>query len=281
MEILGILVMINVAVVGAGYFGKIHITKLLKMTDVNLVCVADPLLPLIDNVKVIEDFKKIKNIDSVIITTPALNHYAAASYFLENGVDIFVEKPFVTSLADADKLINLAIKNNSVLQVGFIERFNQSFKWIQDNLNIDKISSVICSRKSLSNGRGLDVHVVMDVMIHDIDLINAIFGLDKYVIENIQLDWDFSKAILRSKNRDLYLESSRISKNLVRKMKFICFNGISFDVDFANQKKDALEEELNSFFFAVKNRTEPIVTGECGRKVLEICLKIIGDKNVR
>jgi predicted dehydrogenase len=278
MEVLGVLVMINVAVIGAGYFGKIHIGKLLKMPNINLVCAVDPFHPTIDNVKVIDDFLDVENVNAVIIATPAYTHHSIASHFLKNGVDVFVEKPFVVSLAEADELINLSAKNSRILQVGFIERFNQSFEWIKNNLNTKEVESVICSRKSLSNGRGSDVHVVMDVMIHDIDLINAIFGLGEYELEIIQLNWDSSKVFLSSNNRTIFIVSSRISKDFERKMKFISSNGISFEVSFAHQKVDALEEELKSFFSAVENRTEPVVTGECGKKILEICLKIMEAK---
>ena len=122
------------------------------------------------HVPVVQDYREITGpIDAVSICTPTITHAEIASYFLNKGVHAFVEKPITYSLQEADELIRLADQKNLKLQIGHVERFNSAFTTIepiaQNPLFIE------CHRLNLFPNRSLDIGVVMDVMIHDIDII--------------------------------------------------------------------------------------------------------------
>ena len=171
---------IRVAVVGAGHLGKIHTRLLNSQNDVNLVAVADPspiaqqaILDEFETLTVSDYQKLIGEIDAAVIATPTRMHFEIARNLLEAGVHTLIEKPMTDSVADAQELVHLADRNQCVIAVGHVERFNPAIKSALDLVGKPKF--VQASRTSGYTFRSTDIGVVHDLMIHDIDLINNMF----------------------------------------------------------------------------------------------------------
>lgn len=175
--------MLNVAVIGVGRLGSIH-TKLIKeFNTFNLVGVVDPVesnrhvaaeefsTTAFENVDAIID-----QIDAAIVATPTIYHHAVSKQLIQHGKHVFVEKPITPTLDEADELIALANKNNCVLQVGHVERFNPAFIASQEHLS--NVRWMECKRTSGYTFRSTDVSVVLDLMIHDIDLMLNVIQSD-------------------------------------------------------------------------------------------------------
>lgn len=167
---------LRVGVVGAGHLGRIHAKLISQVDGAELVCISDPFQPALDKatelygVPVHQDFRDtINQIDAAIIASPTDSHAEAAETLLKAGKHVFVEKPFTIEQADADRIAMLASKKQLTLQVGHVERFNPAFTALGD-LTSD-VKYVEAVRASSFPGRCLDVGVVMDLMIHDLDLI--------------------------------------------------------------------------------------------------------------
>ncbi|OAI46930.1 oxidoreductase [Planctomycetaceae bacterium SCGC AG-212-F19] len=170
---------LRLAVIGVGHLGKEHARILAGLPDVELVGVVDinadqaqtiarqhntraftavwPVLPLID---------------AAIIAVPTCNHHATAIPFLERGIPLLIEKPLTTTLADAQQLIELARRHSTILQVGHIERFNPAFEALVQRPMQPKY--VECERLGRFTGRSVDIGAVLDLMIHDLDLLLAL-----------------------------------------------------------------------------------------------------------
>jgi predicted dehydrogenase len=167
---------LRLAVIGVGHLGKEHARILAALPEVELVAVVDtnteqaqaiarqhgtksypaiwPVLPLVD---------------AAVIAVPTCYHHASALPFLERSIPLLIEKPITTTLAEARELVTLAARNNSILQVGHIERFNPAFEAMQERPMQPKY--IECERLGRFTGRSIDVGVVLDLMIHDIDLL--------------------------------------------------------------------------------------------------------------
>ena len=173
---------VRVAVIGAGHLGKIH-TRLLhsQLNDIRLVGVADPspeaqraVLNQVE-IPVVSDYRKlIPEIDAAVIATPTRFHHAVAMDLLENGIHTLIEKPLTDSVADAEELVEVADRNNCVVQVGHVERFNPAIATALRQVGTPKF--IQASRTSAYTFRSTDVGVVHDLMIHDIDLVNSMFA---------------------------------------------------------------------------------------------------------
>lgn len=171
---------IRVAVVGAGHLGKIHTRLLNSQNDVNLVAVADPSpiaqQQIIDEfgTQTVSDYQKlIGEVDAAVIATPTRMHFEIAETLLKSNIHTLIEKPMTDSVSDAQELVHLADRNNCVIAVGHVERFNPAIKAALDLVGQPKF--VQASRTSGYTFRSTDIGVVHDLMIHDIDLINSMF----------------------------------------------------------------------------------------------------------
>ena len=171
---------LRVAVVGAGHLGKIHARLLDLHPGAQLIAVADPsptaqqqVLDEIDT-RTVSDYRKIiGDIDAAIIATPTRTHFAVASELLEHGIHTLIEKPMTDSIADAQRLVNLADQRGCVIQVGHVERFNPAIQAAIEAVGQPKF--VVANRFSGYTFRSTDIGVVHDLMIHDIDLVNSMF----------------------------------------------------------------------------------------------------------
>lgn len=169
---------LRVAVVGVGALGQHHARILSGIHDVELVAVADnqsergQMIAARHNCQWVEDYRELLDnqiIDAVSIVVPTLAHRTVAGAFLEQGIPVLVEKPLAANLTQARELVDLASRNNTLLQVGHIERFNPAFQAAQHQIVAPKY--LRCERTSTYTFRSIDIGVVLDLMIHDIDLV--------------------------------------------------------------------------------------------------------------
>jgi len=304
---------LRVAVIGVGYLGKFHAEKYARMDDVNLVGVADIDISQAEKVAAklstipYSDYKDlIGKVDAVSIAVPTPDHFSVSKIFLENDVDVLIEKPMTTSLEEADELIHISESRNLIIQVGHLERFNPAVVALHDI--IKKPIFIESHRLSIYKERCTDVSVVLDLMIHDIDIIqnfvkseiNCIHAAGTPVIsEHV----DIANARLEFENGCVAnLTASRISTRDERKIRLFQRDAY-VSVDFANHEitfishnnnskrgpipgmdikqlsfanGDALDDELKSFVKSVARRETPEVTGHEGRNALKIALSIMG-----
>ncbi len=300
---------LHVGVVGIGHLGNYHLQKYQKIEHVEIVGVADCDLSRAEkaagifNCSAYSDHRRlVENVDAVSITVPARDHHTVARDFLIAGKDVLIEKPFTATLPEADELILLAAEKNLILQVGFIERFNPAV------VALDKVIRqpmfIESHRLHPFIERGTDVDVVLDLMIHDLDLIlhyvpspikhvEAV-GVhvlsDKVDIANVRLTFDNGCVA--------NITASRVTLKHMQKLRFFGVEGYH-SVDFSKrelvsvkrQEKeggkieiglnavqvaqyDPLEEEIRAFVESVTQRTEPRVSGAEARKSLELALLI-------
>ncbi len=300
---------LRAAVIGVGYLGRFHAEKYANMENADLIGVVDLDKPRAD--KIAAEFNTlafsnhkdlINKIDaaSIVVSTPA--HYAVAKDCLENGIDVMIEKPITQSIEEADKLIALAKEKGLIIQVGHLERFNPAVVALRSI--ITKPMFIESHRLSFYKERGIDVSVVLDLMIHDIDLISNFVKSD---IKSIHASGvpviadhvDIANARLEFNNGCVAnITASRISIKNERKIRLFQKDAY-ISVDFSNYKitiirktgsdkkglipgmeienisfrqGDALNDELLSFVKAVQSRSVPEVTGEMGRDALKIAL---------
>lgn len=306
---------LRVAVVGAGYLGRFHAQKYAAMPQVDLVGVVDLNRTQAEAVAKevgsraftdIASLVKAGRLDAVSIVVPTGAHFETSRAFLEQGVDLLIEKPMTTTLEEADKLIALAEANGALIQVGHLERFNSAVMATEDIVRNPRF--IESHRLSTFKNRGTDVSVVLDLMIHDIDIIlnfvrSEVTAIHAAGIPVITGEIDIANARLEFANGCVAnVTASRISAKNQRKIRL--FQSDAYvSVDFASHeitiiKKDgppkegelipgmaidqrcftpgdALDDELKAFVNAVRQRHAPEVTGEMGREALKIALSIM------
>jgi predicted dehydrogenase len=217
--------------------------------------------------------------------------------FLKSNKDLLIEKPITTTIEEARELIEESEKRNLILQVGHLERFNSGVSLISKM--VEKPQFIESQRLSPFLGRGTDVDVTLDLMIHDIDIILSLVNSEisdlratgaKVLTENI----DVAHAWIEFKNGCIAeAVTSRIASDKVRQLKIFQHNSY-LDLDYQRQEivchtkkgdsigkeikkpleKEPLKEQLVSFVDCVKNRTRPVVSGFEGKEALKVALKI-------
>jgi predicted dehydrogenase len=183
---------LRMAVIGVGHLGKEHARIVAGMPDVELVGIADVSAEQARFVaercgtEAFTDFTQLLNrVDAVTVVVPTIHHHAVASKFLERGIPVLVEKPIAATLAEADDLIRLARDNGVPLQVGHIERFNPAFEELVSRPLQPKF--VESERHGPFTGRSTDIGVVLDLMIHDLDLLLTLAGAPVKHVEALGL----------------------------------------------------------------------------------------------
>jgi len=299
------------AVIGTGYLGKFHAEKYASLADCELVAVVDINAEAAQRVaekhaaQALTDYHALLGkVDAVSIVVPTTLHYQVAKDFLNNGAHILVEKPITVTVAQADELIALAKEKNRILQVGHLERFNPAILAL-DNME-NKPLFIESHRLSPFNPRANDVSVVLDLMIHDIDIILALVNSDIARIDAsgtavLTQGTDIANARLTFKNGCVAnVTASRISMKTERKMRL--FQPSAYlSVDFQNKvlmkyrtgekemfpgipeiiteesvfaTSDALLEEIKHFVDCIHTGKNPLVSGEAGRKALATAIEI-------
>jgi predicted dehydrogenase len=297
---------IKVAVVGVGHLGSIHAKIYKQIRDCVLVAVCDSDKVRLEQVSrelgvsAYSDYRQMLRtlkLDAVSISVPTKLHYQAAADFLNKGIHALVEKPFTSSLKEADALIRLAKKNRLILQVGHIERFNSVFAATQAIIKNPKF--IECHRLSPFTGRSLDVGVVLDIMIHDIDIVlglvpSKIGRIESVGINVLTRQEDIANARISFANGCIAnLTASRVSDELMRKIRIFQEDAyISLDykearasvykkdglsikkTDLPIEKELPLQQELAAFVSCVREFKEPLVSGPIARQALKVALEI-------
>lgn len=295
---------LRVGVVGVGHLGSIHAKIYQQIPDCELVAICDldktRLEKLATEIKVpaFTDYKEFfGKVDAVSVAVPTKFHYALAREFLNRGVHCLVEKPFTTNLKEADSLIKIARKNKLILQVGHIERFNSAFAATKEIIKEPKF--IECHRLSPFPNRSLDVGAVLDLMIHDIDIVLGLVNSPIKKIESVGVPVltnfeDIANTRITFKNGCVCnITVSRVSDEWMRKIRIFLKNAyISLDYKDANavvyrkdglkiskenlpiEKEQPLQKELAAFVDCVINSKEPLVSGEVAREALAVALKI-------
>lgn len=234
---------LRLAVVGAGRLGGFHAHKLTARNDVELLAVVDPAVenrcriaaecraePLADHTGLLD------RVDAAVIAAPTCLHYRIARDFLEAGVHLLVEKPLCATRGEADELVSAARRAKAVLQVGHVERFNPAFRATADEIGEPKYIDAV--RASVFTFRSTDIGVVLDVMIHDIDLILSLVRsplrkVDALGFSVVGGHEDVANARLEFESGCVAnLSASRVSDGQVRRMQVWSAAGYA-DIDFA------------------------------------------------
>jgi predicted dehydrogenase len=296
---------IAVGVVGVGYLGKFHAEKYASSDKAMLVGVADIEPSRAREVserlgtESLADYRDLMGrVQCVSIAVPTRMHHTVARDFLNAGVDVLVEKPLAVDLAEARELVELAKTRNSILQVGHLERFNPAIRRLEKVIREPKF--VECHRLAPFVERGTDVDVVLDLMIHDIDVIASLVRAPVNRVEAIGVPVltdkpDIANARITFANGCIAnVTASRVSMKRERKVRFFqpdAYISIDYDqrraqifrkpaagagwldirgetVDF--KEGDALAEEIDSFLDCVRTRSLPLVSGSDGLRALEI-----------
>lgn len=315
--------MVKVGVVGVGSMGINHVRVYSEMNDVELAGVADKdektgrsASGTFDTC-FYGDYKEIiGKVDAVSIAAPTQFHYSIARDFLNSGVDVLIEKPITRDIGEANELIKIAEKNNLVLQVGHIERFNPAVIELKKFIDSD-IIMVSANRVGPLGARITDAGVVLDLMIHDIDIVLDLIGseiekISAYGRSVYREHEDAACAMLKFKRGEIVkLTASRVTQKRDRRLK-VTLKGKYIEVDYMNKilgmhkhskseyitedkdirfitsevvekpyipQTEPLKLELRSFIDCVKTREPPVVDGAAGRNALDIALKILDKIN--
>jgi predicted dehydrogenase len=303
---------IRAGVIGVGYLGRFHAQKYAAIDGVELVGVADidknqaDLVASECGCTAFYDYQDLlKCVDAVSVAVPTSLHHKVAMACFSKKVDLLLEKPMTVTLAEADELIAVAADHDLVFQVGHLERFNPAVVAMKPYLTTPVF--IESNRISTFKRRGVDVDVVLDLMIHDIDIILTIIDSPLKTIHTVGAPvatdtTDIANARLIFENgATANITVSRISLTNVRKMR-IFQPGSYINVDFGNKKimtiqlrdellasgmpkqkiavesfagQDALYDEIAHFVDHVRTRTKPDVSGIEGRNALEVVLRVI------
>jgi predicted dehydrogenase len=303
---------LRTAVVGVGYLGRFHAQKYAEVPGSRLVAVVDASIETARRVGAelgvpgYSDHRELLGkVDAVSIAVPTPQHYSVARTFLENGVHVLVEKPITTTVAEAQELVDLAAARKRVLQVGHLERFNPAILAAEALLGRPRF--VESHRLAPFKQRGTDVSVVLDLMIHDIDLIQTLVGAPIESIDAVGSsvfsdDLDIANARIRFVGGCVAnTTASRVSLKQERKLR-IFQDDAYFSIDLQQKiltvirKKDAatpvesaaqvaieeqsfdqgdaLKVEIEAFLRAIREGSPPVVSGEDGLRALDTAIRI-------
>ena len=302
---------VKVGVVGIGYLGKFHAEKYASIPEAEIVGLAD-----IDRVRAEEWADKLETeafsdyrsllgrVDAVSVVVPTDQHHRVAGDFLKSGSDVLLEKPICSTLYEAEDLIGVARAYGRILQVGHLERFNPAILAARGRIKTPLF--IESHRLTPFRGRGIEVDVVLDLMIHDLDIILSFVRSEvarihavgvpvltgKVDIASARLEFESgcvanitaSRISVEDQRRirvfqpDTYLAVDYASKKVALYQRTNSGPGIPQVKISAEQVQvepgDALENEIRSFIFSSMNRTAPLVTGEDGKRALALALGI-------
>jgi predicted dehydrogenase len=299
---------IRTGVVGTGYLGRLHARILSETQDAQMVGFVEPNDAIAAEV---ESALKLKRFDSVaalaaevecaVVATPTTTHFDVARQLLEAGADVMIEKPITATVDEARSLIELADKHGRIIQVGHVERYNPAIVAVAELVRASRY--IEAERLGVFVPRSLDVDVLLDLMIHDLNLVLSLLHqkvveiravgvpvlTDKVDMTNVRLELE-NGAVAN-------LTASRVSQERVRKQRFfgsdfyvsvdtkeqevkgfrLVAEGGSgavrpFDLDV--EKKEPLRAENDAFLQCVRDRTRPIVSGEDGLEAVELALRV-------
>ena len=296
---------LRAAVVGVGYLGRFHAEKYAAHAGAELVAVVDVdpararAVAAALGVEAVTDHRALLGrIDCASVAVPTQLHHAVAGDLLEAGVDVLVEKPLTTTVAEGKALVELAVRRERVLQVGHLERFNPAIRALDGVLREPRF--IECHRLAPFSERGTDVDVVLDLMIHDLDVIlsmmpSALRSVEAVGVPVLTTSVDIANARLRFANGGIAnVTASRVSLKRERKLRIFQPDAY-LSVDYGERRvlicrrepgpdgqpalsleerevpeADALGSEIDAFLRAVRERETPPVTGWDGLRALEV-----------
>jgi predicted dehydrogenase len=303
---------LKVGVVGVGYFGQFHAEKYAKIKEVELVGVVD-----VDTSRAREIAKRYRTqpfnhhadlfnkVQAVSIAVPTPFHYSMTKDFFLQGIDVLLEKPISNTLEEADELIELAESKDLIFQVGHLERFNGALSGLAGRVQHPWF--IESHRLGPFSGRGTEVDVVLDLMVHDIDILLSLVNSKVKQFQAVGIPIlthtsDVANARIEFENGcTASLTASRVSNEKIRKTWIFQTGGI-LSIDYLSQtlslskkgvplekekipkmvteeipvqKIDLLEAEIHSFLQNVRDRKKARVSGGDGKRALELALQII------
>lgn len=300
--------MIRVGVIGTGYMGENHVRIYSEMEDVKLFGISDPNVsrarelanryetkPFADHKKMFEKLE----LDAVSIAAPTTLHYPIALDALRAGVDVLVEKPIADSIENAAAMIESAEETDRHLMVGHIERFNPAvlkLKEIIDSGSLGKIVSISTRRVGPYNPRIRDVGVILDIGVHDIDIISYLYGMkvnQVYAVAGSDIHSFEDHASIHLRLNHAYsglVETNWLTPHKIRQLTAVGLKGVAY-LDYLEQsvelhdegwirkarveKAEPLKKELSHFIRCTRDGTCPKPSGEEGKHALEVAMAAI------
>ncbi|MEP7271660.1 MAG: Gfo/Idh/MocA family oxidoreductase [Acidobacteriota bacterium] len=301
---------LRTAVIGVGYLGREHarIYATLQTSDLVAVCDLDETAGRAVaeryGTRYVSDFHQLfGDVDAVTIATPTINHAEIANACMDAGISVLVEKPIARSLGEADAMIETARARGVTLQVGHIERFNPAFRALQEHIQKPRFFEV--HRMGVFTPRSLDIDVVMDLMVHELDIIATLVATEVTRLEAVGVPIltrriDLANARLEFADGCIAnITASRVAGERLRKLRVFQLNEY-YSLDYAEQqvsmcrlvrrgegrpeivagmleieKREPLLAEIDHFLECVLNGKEPLVSGRDGRRALELASNVL------
>jgi predicted dehydrogenase len=303
---------LKVGVIGTGHLGQAHARIYATLDTVELVAVCDTndttgqAIAEKYQTRFVRDYRDLLDaVEAVSIATPTVSHHAITCACLQAGIHVLVEKPIARTLAEADEMMALAADKNLVLQVGHIERFNPAFTLLQQQIRQPYFFEA--HRLGIFTPRSLDIDVVMDLMVHELDIIaslvpSEVVKLDAVGIPILTPQIDLANARVEFANGAVAnITASRVSGERMRKLRVFQPNEY-YSLDYAEQQvlmckllppapgmsrpeivaqplavtnREPLLAEIEAFVMAVQDNASPLVTGADGRRALALAIDVL------
>jgi predicted dehydrogenase len=294
---------VRVGVIGVGYLGQFHAEKYAAIPDTELIGVVDTdplrasqIAKKLNTLAFSDPVQLLGQVDAVSIVVPTLFHHQIAKQFLEHGIHVLLEKPVTATLEQADELIELAADKKLVLQVGHIERFNPAVTAVKALLKTPRYMTA--ERSAPFTVRCTDVNVILDLMIHDLDIVMDLAGSAPHEVSAagasvITREIDCASARIIFQNGCVAdVTASRVSEEKKRLLRV--FDGEAvYTSDYQSQKavvsrksgdsvpqlvmndisaerRDTLGEEVRAFVICIRKGVRPLVSGIEGRRALAL-----------
>jgi len=301
---------VKVGIIGVGYLGTQHARILSYLEEAELKAVAD-----INFRRALEIGNRhgvlyyqnyqdmIDEIDAAVVATPTVEHFAISMALLKRGKSVLVEKPVTATIEEGERLVELAAQKQLILQVGHLERFNPAVEAVENLITEPKFIEV--QRLGSFSARSLDIDVVLDLMIHDLDIILALIkdevvGIKSSGIHVLSEKVDIAEARLEFKSGCVAtLTASRVHQGKVRKLRI--FEPTSYySIDYIDQevkvfplhgrqtdiktlkiqKEEPLKKELKNFLDSVRTGKTNKVTGEEGLRALRLAYSVLKEAEI-
>jgi len=294
----------RIGVVGTGYLGRLHARVLTEMQEAQVagfVDANDTIAADVAGSLGLHRFGSVaqlaKAVDCAVVATPTSTHYDVARELIEAGCDVLVEKPITAEVEQGRRLVDLAKKKKRILQVGHVERYNPAIAAVAPLLQ--DIRYLEAERLGVFVGRSLDIDVLLDLMIHDLNLVLSLFHSKVIEVRAVGVPVLTEKVDMTNVRLELEngavanLTASRVSQERVRKVRFFSSEAyISVDtkeqevkgfrlgnraiepIAIHVEKKEPLRAELESFLQCVRDRTRPLVDGEDGVAAVELAKQV-------
>jgi predicted dehydrogenase len=295
---------IRAGVIGTGYLGALHariLTEIPAAQMVGFVERDDATAAAVAEKHSLRRFDSVaalaSEVDCAVVATPTVTHFDVVQQLLEAGVDVLVEKPITVKPEEAQMLVDLAAARGRILQVGHVERYNPAVVAVAPLLH--DVRYVEAERLGVFVGRSLDIDVLLDLMIHDLNLVLSLLGQEVVDVRAVGVPVLTDKVDITNVRLELAngavanLTASRVSQDRVRKVRFFSSESyLSVDtkeqevkgyrlagraiapIDVTVEKKEPLRAELEAFLDCVASRARPLVAGQDGRDAVALAVRV-------